>query len=75
MLTLWQAWAWIGLRDLPQPDTFEWDTEEPLSYTNWVPGEPNNPGGTEHCAHIWNTGEWNNSVCDQAIAQIMCERP
>lgn len=75
VLTLFQDWSWIGLRDLPQPDTFEWDTGERLVYTNWVPGEPNNPGGTEHCAHIWNTGAWNNSVCDQAIAQIMCERP
>lgn len=75
VLSLFDNWSWIGLRDLPHPDTFEWDTGEPLGFTKWYPGEPNNPGGEEHCAHIWNTGEWNNSVCDMPIAEIMCERP
>jgi hypothetical protein len=39
-------WAWIGLSRASSP-SFEWVTGEPVGFTNWYPGEPNNASGTE----------------------------
>ena len=38
----------IGLSDAASEGTFTWSTGEPLAYTNWHAGEPNNPGGNEN---------------------------
>jgi hypothetical protein len=37
--------AWIGLQNTGTPGSFAWVTGEPVSYTNWNIGEPNNQGG------------------------------
>lgn len=42
-----QDWTWIGLSDEAQEGTFQWVTGEPLTFTRWIPGEPNNSGGIE----------------------------
>ncbi|MEJ7768971.1 MAG: choice-of-anchor Q domain-containing protein, partial [Chitinophagaceae bacterium] len=34
--------AWIGLYNTGNPGNFAWVTGEPVSFTNWIPGEPNN---------------------------------
>ncbi len=58
--------AWIGLTDEIVEGTFELDSGEPYSYTNWVGGEPNNGGGNEDYVEIkvnFNTtwpGRWND---------------
>jgi len=36
-----QVFAWIGLNDLAASRQWRWVSGEPLSYTNWNPGEPN----------------------------------
>lgn len=57
---------WIGLSDEIVEGTFVWDSGEPLIYTNWLPGEPNNYGGLEDYAVVildqFNgvTGGWND---------------
>ena len=38
---------WIGLTDRDQEGTFKWISNEPVSYTNWAPGEPNNAGNED----------------------------
>lgn len=44
--------SWIGLTDELSESTFVWVTGEPLLYTNWAPGEPNDyqPSGGEDYA-------------------------
>jgi len=37
---------WIGLYNTGTEGSFAWVTGEPLTYTNWFPGEPNNKGGS-----------------------------
>jgi len=46
------AASWIGLTDEAQEGVWQWITGEPVSYTNWLPGEPNNSGNYEDYAHI-----------------------
>jgi Ca2+-binding RTX toxin-like protein len=54
---------WIGLNDAKQEGKFEWVSGDPVTYTNWAAGEPNNHGGTEDYALMWNArgGLWNDS--------------
>lgn len=51
---------WIGLTDENHEGVFTWDSGEPLSYTNWAPGEPDNylgvqdrrqPSEQQRCGH------------------------
>ena len=49
---------WIGLNDIAVEGTFVWASGEPLTYTNWLPGQPdNNPSdGPEDFVQIIATG-------------------
>ena len=38
---------WIGLSDLATESIYEWDSGEPLDWTDWGNNEPNKYGGTE----------------------------
>ncbi|MGB2088296.1 MAG: lectin-like protein, partial [Psychroflexus salarius] len=52
--------ALIGINDLLLEGTFVWENGENVSYTNWNSGEPNNSGGNEDVAEIYNNGGWND---------------
>jgi hypothetical protein len=68
--------AWIGLYQLPgSPEPaggWVWISGEPVSYTNWGPGEPSNHDGIEEFAHLgrfhpseqWN--DWSPNRSDYA---------
>eukprot|EP01084_Bolivina_argentea_P156100 272035_1 len=73
--TRWHCW--LGLK---RPFK-TWINNEPVSFTNWLPGEPNNWGGNENCVEIYGTDEqegfqemWNDLKCDM-MRGIVCERP
>ncbi|KAA3623922.1 MAG: HYR domain-containing protein, partial [Bacteroidetes bacterium] len=54
---------WIGHTDRDSEGNWEWVTGEPVIYTNWAPGEPNNYGGNEDWAVINWSGtnpDWND---------------
>lgn len=58
---------WIGLSDVASPGNFLWVSGEPVTYTNWQPGQPDYIG-IEHYVHMIRTGNsfghppgtWNN---------------
>src|SRR5262245_47952341 len=53
---------WIGFTDQASEGAFVWTTGEPVSYTNWYPGEPNNGGTGEDyglLVPVWNW-KWND---------------
>ncbi|RYY65243.1 MAG: HYR domain-containing protein, partial [Chitinophagaceae bacterium] len=56
------AFIWIGHTDRAVEGDFRWVTSEPVTYTNWNGGEPNNAGGNEDWAVInWGpNGTWND---------------
>jgi hypothetical protein len=50
--------TWIGLHDQAIEASFQWLSNEPVSYTNWLPGEPNNHDGIEHAVTMHASGGW-----------------
>jgi len=54
---------WIGLNDLQITGVYQWVTGDPLIYTNWLPGEPNNFGYEHFVEMNWQQpGKWNNGT-------------
>jgi len=55
---------WLGLSDEGHEGVWTWLTGEPLLYTNWADGEPNNFwDGTEHYGHMWFfSDQWNDAT-------------
>lgn len=55
--------AYIGLTDSKEEGVWEWVTGEPVEYTNWADGEPNNERGIENYAMFYyrhEDGRWND---------------
>lgn len=64
---------WVGLRDVGSEGTWLWASGEPLTFTNWAPGEPNG-FFVENWAHLLGTavippGQWNWDDDTQAAGQ------
>lgn len=52
---------WIGFTDQVQEGNFVWASGEPVTYTHWNGGEPNNSGGAENWAELYaSSGFWND---------------
>jgi hypothetical protein len=55
---------WIGFNDISVEGSWEWTSGQPVTYTNWAAGEPNNWDGPENVAVMnWDhaefiDGEW-----------------
>ena len=53
---------WIGLSRDAQGGGFEWITGEPLDYTDWADGEPNNFATPERWVQLWDgNAAWNDN--------------
>jgi hypothetical protein len=67
--------AWIGINDLATALTtqvYVWSSGQFPVYTNWNPGEPNNPG-IEDCGEIYTIGTWNNLICNSDLNSYICQ--
>lgn len=51
---------WIGLNDRMTEGTFMWDNGEPVTYTNWDAGQPDNMGDADFVAIVPNNGKWHD---------------
>src|SRR3989344_1242793 len=69
--TNWEGTArypWIGLNDMKSEGSWVWSNGEPVTYSNWAPGEPNSGAGIydqEDAVHLWGAiftpGTWNDA--------------
>jgi len=50
---------WIGFNDAEEEGVWEWVSGEPVTYTNWKAGQPDN-WNNEDYAHIYENGQWND---------------
>lgn len=67
----YQVGFWIGGTELGHLGTWQWmDTGRTWQYTNWLPGQPNNPQ-FEHCLDLW-TLRWNDADCSVPL-NFVCE--
>ncbi|GAB6032988.1 Fc fragment of IgE, low affinity II, receptor for (CD23) [Chamberlinius hualienensis] len=70
------AFWWLGASDLAKDDTWIWAHDNsPVSFNNWLEGQPDNYQGNEKCLHYWtefNWG-WNDAQCLTAYHYI-CEQ-
>jgi hypothetical protein len=56
---------WIGLTDCQKAFQFAWTSGEPVTYTNWGGGQPDNRNGVEFYVHMlprghYAAGKWND---------------
>ena len=71
--------TWLGINDLETEGTFVDNDKNPITYSNWYRGEPNNSNG-EDIAHIWGHPDkypqWNDDGEDISgsgfIKNIVC---
>lgn len=52
---------WIGFTDQATEGQWAWVTGEPVTYTNWAAGEPNNSGNEDFAVINWNGTAWNDA--------------
>uniref|UniRef100_UPI00398EE26F hepatic lectin-like n=1 Tax=Pristiophorus japonicus TaxID=55135 RepID=UPI00398EE26F len=66
---------WIGLTDMINEGVWRW--EDGTSYSStpkfWKPGQPNDYGNGEDCAHFIANGLWNDDPCNTNHLYI-CEK-
>ncbi len=65
---------WIGLNDVREEGVFEWASGEPVEYTNWYPGEPNDYLGNEDgTVTNWGAdqGAWNDDTLSRSYYGII----
>ena len=68
--------SWIGaFREvITGTKTFVWSFNwQPLNFTNWGRGEPNNWRSNESCGQMFTSGKWNDIDCRNLLS-FVCEK-
>ncbi|XP_072333685.1 CD209 antigen-like protein D [Scyliorhinus torazame] len=63
--------CWIGLTDQENEGNWTWVDGTPLSFSQWLDGEPNN-AGDEDCA-VLKSGRWNDRKCNY-LFHFICQQ-
>ncbi|MEO0768905.1 MAG: PQQ-dependent sugar dehydrogenase, partial [Cyanobacteria bacterium J06649_4] len=66
---------WIGINDATQEGQFRWASGDPVGYTNWAPGEPNDGGATGSQDYGWmnfgTTKQWDDNSAGSTLRGII----
>ncbi|XP_013919870.1 PREDICTED: pulmonary surfactant-associated protein D [Thamnophis sirtalis] len=71
IVLLYNKSAFLGITDLKTEGTFKYLNDQPLTYANWLTGEPNNQG-QENCVELFSNGKWNDKSCGEKRL-LVCE--
>ncbi len=63
--------AYIGLSDHVTEGQFQWVNGDPLTYTNWYAGQPNDFNQNQDYVEMLNNGEWNDQYAYSQLEYIM----
>ena len=63
--------AYIGLSDAESEGTFTWTSGEPIEYSNWYPGQPNNYLDDQDYVEMLNNGQWNDQYTSKKLEFIL----
>ncbi|MFK7979881.1 MAG: HYR domain-containing protein, partial [Saprospiraceae bacterium] len=63
--------AYIGLSDREQEGTFKWCNNDPVTYTNWYPGQPDNYGGNQDVTRLFPNGVWDDIAGNYLLEYIL----
>ena len=67
--------CWIGLNDLAFEGQWRWESNAPVTYTDFISPQPDNAGNIEHCITRWSQGRgWNDYPCT-FVLQFLCDAP
>ena len=61
-LTTKLGYFWIGF-NIVDKTSYQWSDGSPVTFTNWLGGQPDNFNNNEQCAEIRNNGRWNDGSC------------
>jgi hypothetical protein len=70
------GWCWMGLNDIGAEGFWLWINGEPVVFSYWLTGEPNNQGNEDCgsiCATCGQVGGWNDAKCTTFLAYV-CEK-
>ncbi|XP_076109265.1 perlucin-like protein [Mytilus galloprovincialis] len=67
---------WMGAADFQNEGHWRWvHDSSKVRFSQWLPGQPDNGGDNEHCAHFWSAHQyqWNDAPCHQHGMGYICE--
>ena len=71
------VWWWLGGSDAANEGDWRWTADgsnDPFTYTNWAPGEPNNFFNEDYLYMYGATGRWNDAKEDANIWGAVYEK-
>lgn len=68
---------WVGAADLVTEGQWLWLPAQSFvaEYTNWVPGQPDNEGGNQHCMVLdaQSSMQWRDDDCEE-YRNFICQK-
>ncbi|MCK6506592.1 hypothetical protein L6R53_25000 [Myxococcota bacterium] len=63
---------WSGFNDIESEGDWAWSNGEPVTWTDWASGEPNDSSGEDCAQFLWSGYQWNDAACTTAQPYV-CE--